>query len=86
MSNLLWGCKCCDWIGKNDDLLRAPNPFRPEDEIVGCPKCQAVEDFFNVCDEPGCREESSCGFPTPSGYRRTCSKHSRIAAVLERKV
>ena len=83
MSNLLWGCKHCDWIGKNAGLLCAPNPFRPEDEILGCPKCKSVEDFFNVCDEPGCKEESSCGFPTPSGYRRTCGKHYRIAPLLD---
>lgn len=90
MSHLLWGCKNCGWIGKNKDLLCAPNPFltgekfpTPE-EILGCPKCKSVENFVNVCDEPGCRDESSCGFPTTSGYRRTCSKHSRIAPLLDR--
>lgn len=28
------------------------------------------------CDEPGCTREVSCGFQTPSGYRRTCFEHS----------
>jgi hypothetical protein len=28
-----------------------------------------------LCDEPGCKERSTCGFPTPSGYRRTCGEH-----------
>lgn len=28
-----------------------------------------------VCDEPGCLEFVSCGWPTPAGYRSTCSKH-----------
>lgn len=29
------------------------------------------------CDEPGCLEKATCGFPTPDGYRRTCHKHYR---------
>lgn len=28
-----------------------------------------------MCDEPGCKEPITCGTPTPSGYRRTCSEH-----------
>ena len=27
------------------------------------------------CDEPGCIERNTCGWPSPSGYRRTCSNH-----------
>ena len=27
------------------------------------------------CDEPGCKEQVSCGTPTPTGYRNTCGKH-----------
>jgi hypothetical protein len=27
------------------------------------------------CDEPGCMEQSSCGTPTMTGYRRTCGPH-----------
>jgi hypothetical protein len=27
------------------------------------------------CDEPGCAEASTCGWPSPAGYRRTCGKH-----------
>lgn len=29
-----------------------------------------------MCDEPGCKEEITCGTPTPTGYRRTCSTHA----------
>ncbi len=29
------------------------------------------------CDEPGCDAETSCGFPSPTGYRRTCGRHYR---------
>jgi len=27
------------------------------------------------CDEPGCTEPSTCGFPVAGGYRRTCGNH-----------
>lgn len=28
-----------------------------------------------TCDEPGCGRGSDCGWPSPTGYRRTCSLH-----------
>ena len=31
------------------------------------------------CDEPGCDNEASCGWPSPTGYRRTCGDHYRAA-------
>jgi hypothetical protein len=31
------------------------------------------------CDEAGCERETSMGFPTPDGYRRTCYDHGRAA-------
>jgi hypothetical protein len=33
---------------------------------------------WDKCDEPGCSKRTSCGFPTPNGYRRTCGEHSQI--------
>lgn len=36
-------------------------------------------DKEEMCDEPGCKEPTSCGFPTPNGYRRTCGEHYRAA-------
>ena len=38
------------------------------------------------CDEPGCDNETSCGWPSPTGYHRTCGDHYRAAiyrAALE---
>ena len=72
---LRWLCQSCDWTGSDAELLRAPSPFAADDTIVGCPKCKAVEDIANACDEPGCDQEATCGFPAPGGYRRTCGKH-----------
>ena len=69
-------CKECGWRGKWSQLLEAPNPFDPEnDRITGCPNCREIESARVVCDEPNCWNEQTCGFPTPDGYRMTCSKH-----------
>jgi len=38
-----------------------------------------------LCDEPGCKQFISCGFPTESGYRRTCGKHYVVAERLKEK-
>jgi len=38
-----------------------------------------IKPVINLCDEPGCYEVSSCGFPTGDGeYRRTCYDHSKF--------
>lgn len=45
-------------------------------DVLGWPNpkiCKASQ-----CDEPKCKERATCGFPTDNGYRRTCSKHSKI--------
>ena len=73
-----WKCNDCDWIGDIGQLLKAPNPFAPGYGISGCPECKCVEDFTEVCDEPGCDKNAGCGFPTPDGYRRTCYEHSNF--------
>lgn len=71
-----WRCDECEKIFDEADLLTAPNPFDAESEISGCPWCKLVNMFTEICDEPGCTWEATCGFPTPQGYRRTCYKHS----------
>ena len=72
---LRWLCKNCDWTCGEAELLRAISPFCPADTIFGCPKCEMVDGLVNACDEPGCCQEATCGFPAPGGYRRTCGKH-----------
>lgn len=32
--------------------------------------------FSSVCDEPGCFRYATCGWPSETGYRRTCYEHS----------
>jgi hypothetical protein len=68
-------CKECGWRGQESEMLLAPNPFDPEDQVCGCPGCKAVDSLLVACDELGCWQESTCGTPTPEGYRRTCGRH-----------
>lgn len=72
---LVCGKHYCGWCGPKDEVLRAPNPFDPAQELWGCPKCKDVECLYGACDEPGCTQIADQGTPTPGGYRRTCSKH-----------
>ena len=66
-------CKECGWIGT--DPLRGENPFNPDEYLTGCPECRMVETIVWTCDEPGCTHESTCGFTSVGGYRRTCGRH-----------
>lgn len=68
-------CAMCDWCGSSDDVLKAPNPFDADDTLWFCPNCKAAECLYLACDEPGCNRETSCGTPTPNGYRSTCGEH-----------
>lgn len=65
----------CSWRGTQKEVLRAPNPFDPDDELWGCPRCRTPGGMRVACDEPECWNEVCCGTPTPTGYRQTCSKH-----------
>lgn len=64
----------CGWRGVVVELLRAPDPFNPGDELFACPKCRC-QTTRGCCDEPNCWEQDTCGTPTKAGYRRTCHKH-----------
>jgi hypothetical protein len=72
---LYWRCTECNWRGTEAKLLTAPNPFDPRDTISGCPECKSANELVNACDEPGCKQDASCGWPSPKGYRRTCNTH-----------
>jgi hypothetical protein len=37
---------------------------------------EELKEILSCCDEPGCYEVTSCGWPTEDGgYRRTCYEH-----------
>ena len=61
------------------EMLIALSPFNPDTILSACPKCkQCDEGFFQLCDEPGCDREATCGWPHPDGYRRTCGEHMGV--------
>ena len=72
-----WKYRCdeCGWRGEEKQFLRAPNPFKPRSEVFGCPVCKTIGEFVNVCDEPGCKNDAGCGWPSDGIYRRTCYDH-----------
>lgn len=74
-----WLCSECSEVGTDESVLKAPNPFDPDDEICGCPSCKAVNSLTRACDEPGCAREGTCGGPTPDGYKWHCYEHSWLA-------
>jgi hypothetical protein len=70
-----WKCRDCKKVSTGAELLRAPSPFDPEDILAGCPHCKSCEGFSEMCDQPGCDKDASCGWSSPNGYRRTCYNH-----------
>ena len=78
-----WICTECNYLGPMKSFDQVPDP-RGSDTWTVCPQCRAPEHVAQVCDEPGCRKESSCGFPTPQGYRRTCGDHFRSPRSVNR--
>lgn len=41
-------------------------------------------DLSVACDEPDCREQVTCGTPTPDGYRSTCFDHRPIREAISK--
>jgi hypothetical protein len=39
---------------------------------------EKLKEVLSCCDEPGCYNQISAGFPTDNGYRRTCGEHYRM--------
>jgi len=37
-----------------------------------------LKTFALICDEPGCFNHVSCGWPSDDGYRHTCGQHSNF--------
>lgn len=68
-------CNECNWRGTKKEILFAPNPFKPDENISGCPNCKEINSLFIACDELDCWERATCGTPTNKKYRITCGKH-----------
>lgn len=68
----------CNWIGVQDDLLFAENPFNPDAEVYGCPMCLSVNTVFDVCDEPGCDAFAVVISELSGRRRKTCRVHLSV--------
>lgn len=44
-------------------------------KVVRQEKYDALKPYLNLCDEPGCYNTSTAGWPSPDGYRHTCYDH-----------
>lgn len=82
----VWRVKCseCGWLGDYQCLLTVPIIPPDSHESVSarfCPECKEIvggTTMLQICDEPGCTREVSCGWPTKDGgYRNTCGDHYR---------
>ena len=71
-------CETCRTVTRKADLLVAPSPFDPQDELTGCPNCKDVNAHNALCDRVGCRRETTAGTSTPDGYRWTCHEHRPV--------
>ena len=74
-----WRCESCGAAIHDSLFERAPSPFNPEDELIGCPECKGVNGFTILCDEGDCQAEASCGWPSRQGFRHTCFEHSEFS-------
>ena len=79
MADLIFECEECGWRGMESQVVVFADPERSGNSWNICPSCRAAEHFRNMCDEPGCRQQAGCGWPSEEGYRRTCFQHWRRA-------
>lgn len=70
-----WRCNCGAEFYSHQ-MLHAPSPFDPDDTLYACPECKTVEQPEELCSEPGCKNEATCGTPFgQAGYKRHCHLH-----------
>lgn len=70
-----WRCYECDFVQGQDQLLRAPHPFLPDDEIVGCAECRIAGSLERLCEAQGCIASATLRLTVPGGYRSVCGWH-----------
>lgn len=80
-----WECDECGLIMPEAQIIRLfvdhPKPGHDRVSIGQCPECGEVNGFTAICDEPDCKKEVSCGWPTKAGgYRNTCYEHMKSNA------
>lgn len=74
MSKVVCNYWRCGWCGEDSEALKSPHPFSDGEELLFCPRCRDIT-LVAACDEPGCKAQATCGWPTETGYRQTCGTH-----------
>jgi hypothetical protein len=74
MEAMKFVCIECDWHGNELTVQRAPNPIYAQEEVFGCPRCNAFETMQRACDVAGCWKLGS-GTTTPGRYKILCLQH-----------
>lgn len=72
-----WKCSVCSTITDEDNLFIGDNPLTENNMIVGCLVCFSVNTMQVVCDEYGCENLATFGYPTNEGYKNACGQHMR---------
>ena len=70
-------CEDCKWTGHQSQMLHAAHPFKHGEGVWGCPTCKGIGTDIRACDEEYCWQPMTQGWPSPTGYRTTCSKHGK---------
>lgn len=72
-----WRCNECGQAHEESQLLTAPNPFAPTEEIYGCPNCKEIGSFRLICQVGDCENDASCGRARFRGFRyaHLCGVH-----------
>ena len=52
--------------------------------IVKENKIEVLKKVLSMCDEPGCFNQVSCGWPSENGYRNTCGDHYHGRLIKDR--
>lgn len=69
-----WICTECDYV--SGTYLTGPNPFDPDDEIIGCVNCKSVDSLVAACWK--CDRRAGIGTTASTEYRyiQTCGEHN----------
>lgn len=65
----------CEWRGEDSEALTAPHPFRPGEEVTGCPVCRSLETLVVACGKPDCWEAATGSYSGNGPNSWVCGAH-----------
>ena len=78
MSNEWFECGECGDLFQSAAMLKAPSPWRKDEEILGCPCCGNVwgKPMHQICEYEDCEKHATCGCLHPTKrYVWRCFEH-----------